>query len=87
MDEKNLPSSREQSQPSLAHKEAPPESSSTVWTRRSIIFCFWLVAITLGVPYWIWTTSIHRANLPLQLMDDWANGNVCIDVQVLIAHD
>jgi hypothetical protein len=54
----------------------PPEKVSTVWTRRFIIFAFWAVVATLGLPHWIWTTSIHRSELPVEKMTSWAEGNV-----------
>ena len=56
--------------------EPPPESSSSAWTRRLIIFAFWAVVVVLGLPQWIWTTSIHRSDLPLEAMNNWAEGNV-----------
>lgn len=55
---------------------APPEKASAVWTRRFIIFAFWAVVATLGLPHWIWTTSIHREELPVGEMARWAEGNV-----------
>lgn len=55
---------------------APPEKASAVWTRRFIIFAFWAVVATLGLPHWIWTTSIHREELPVGEMARWAKGNV-----------
>lgn len=55
-------------------REAPPESPTAPWTRRIIIFAFWAVVVTLGLPHWIWTTSIHRSELPLEAMDAWADG-------------
>jgi hypothetical protein len=55
---------------------APPEKASAVWTRRIIIFAFWAVVATLGLPHWIWTTSIHREELPVEMMAKWAEGNV-----------
>ena len=57
--------------------EAPREQPRSVWTRRSILFAFWAVVVTVGLPHWIWTTSIHRSNLPLASMNDWTEGKVC----------
>lgn len=57
-------------------KQPPPESSRTRWTRRSIIFSFWAIAVLLGFPTWWWTTNVYRAGLPLQSMSDWADGKV-----------
>jgi hypothetical protein len=34
------------------------------------------VVATLGLPHWIWTTSIHREELPVGEMARWAEGNV-----------
>jgi len=58
-------------------QEAPPESPSASWTRRLIIFAFWAVVVALGLPHWIWTTSIHRSELPLESMNAWAEGKAC----------
>ena len=58
-------------------QEPPPEPPSASWTRRLIIFAFWAVIATLGLPHWIWTTSIHRSELPLELMNAWAEGKAC----------
>ena len=54
----------------------PPESPNSAWTRRLILFAFWAVVVVFGLPHWIWTTSIHRSNLPLESMNSWANGRV-----------
>lgn len=54
----------------------PPDSPGAVWTRRIIIFAFWAVVATLGLPHWIWTTSIYRSELPVDQMTRWAEGNV-----------
>lgn len=64
---------------------APPEKASAVWTRRFIIFAFWAVVATLGLPHWIWTTSIHREELPVGEMARWAEGNVSCCFCVLLA--
>ncbi|KAI9660318.1 MAG: GPI transamidase component [Bathelium mastoideum] len=60
-----------------APKQPPPESASTIWTRRLTIISFWAVAILLGLPIWWKTTTIHRATLPLQAMNSWADGKAC----------
>ncbi|KAH9822943.1 putative gpi transamidase component pig-s protein [Teratosphaeria destructans] len=57
--------------------EPPPESPGSEWKRRCIILGFWAVVIVLGLPHWIWTTSIHRSNLPLETMDEWTEGKTC----------
>lgn len=56
----------------------PPEKASAVWTRRFIILAFWAVVATLGLPHWIWTTSIHREELPVGEMGKWAGGEVSL---------
>ncbi|KAL1587437.1 hypothetical protein WHR41_03882 [Cladosporium halotolerans] len=56
---------------------APPESPGSVWTRRIIILAFWAVVATLGLPHWIWTTSIYRAELPAEQMTRWSEGHAC----------
>lgn len=61
-----------------ASAPAPPEKASAVWTRRFIILAFWAVVATLGLPHWIWTTSIHREELPVGEMARWAEGNVSL---------
>ena len=66
---------------SKPHKDAavstpPPEKASAIWTRRIIIFAFWAVVATLGLPHWIWTTSIYRSELPVERMTEWAEGHV-----------
>jgi hypothetical protein len=62
----------------------PPEKATAVWTRRIIIFAFWAVVATLGLPHWIWTTSIYRSELPVERMTQWAEGHVGVFVDVLV---
>lgn len=69
---------------SLKTATALPEKASAVWTRRFIIFAFWAVVATLGLPHWIWTTSIHREELPVGEMAKWAEGNVSCSFCVLL---
>ena len=57
-------------------KQPPPETRQEVFTRRAVISAFWLVVILLGLPIWWKTTTVYRANLPLQTMSDWAQGKV-----------
>lgn len=57
-------------------KEPPPEDATSITIRRLVILSFWLLAILLGLPTWWRTTTVYRANLPLQTMSHWANGNV-----------
>ena len=59
-------------------EQPPPESSKSTKTRGLVILSFWAVVILLGLPIWLWTTSIYRANLPLQDMLDWADGKVIV---------
>lgn len=57
-------------------KTSPPESPAVTGTRSWIIFAFWAIVACLGLPHWIWTTSIHRSDLPLDIMNSWADGQV-----------
>jgi GPI-anchor transamidase subunit S len=57
--------------------EPPLESSSAVWTRSFIIAAFWIVVVAFGLPHWYQTTSIHRSLLPLEAMNNWAEGKAC----------
>jgi phosphatidylinositol glycan class S len=63
--------------PLPARKEPPPEKPSDVRRRSYIILSFWLIVLCLGLPIWWKTTTIYRADLPLQEMLDWADGKVC----------
>lgn len=62
--------------PAKSSKKPPPETSESIRVRGLVIVSFWAVVIFLGLPVWLWTTSIHRARLPLQEMLDWADGKV-----------
>ena len=66
------------SSPATARKQPPPESPKSIKTRELVILSFWAVVILLGLPVWLWTTSIHRASLPLQNMLDWGDGKVFV---------
>jgi phosphatidylinositol glycan class S len=57
-------------------KSPPPESSENIWLRRFAILSFWVVVVFLGLPIWLKTTAIYRAELPLQEMTAWAEGRV-----------
>lgn len=59
-------------------KQPPPESPESVRLRGLVIASFWFVVIVLGLPVWLWTTTIHRASLPLDDMLSWADGKVCL---------
>lgn len=58
------------------NKQPPPETQESIFTRRLVVFSFWAVVIFLGLPIWWKTTSIYRANLPVQTMMDWADNRV-----------
>ncbi|KAI7716716.1 hypothetical protein KC322_g2568, partial [Hortaea werneckii] len=58
-------------------KASPPEPPAVTRTRSWIIFAFWAIVACLGLPHWIWTTSIHRSDLPLDAMNSWADGQAC----------
>lgn len=57
-------------------KNPPPESIENIRTRSQVVLSFWAIVIFLGLPIWWWTTSIHRARLPLRDMLEWADGKV-----------
>ena len=57
-------------------KEPPPENPEAIRLRTKVVFSFWTVILLLGLPTWWKTTSIYRAELPLQDMLDWADGVV-----------
>ncbi|KAL8808311.1 MAG: hypothetical protein Q9182_000131 [Xanthomendoza sp. 2 TL-2023] len=58
-------------------KQPPPESRESIRVRQLVIFSFWAIAVFLGLPIWYCTTSVYRAQLPLQEMEDWAGGKAC----------
>lgn len=71
------------SQPDMTSKTSastlpPPEKPSAVYTRSKVVAAFWAVILFLGFPIWWKTTSIYRAELPIQDMLDWAGGKVTI---------
>lgn len=70
------PSSPVAEGPSSELKLPPPEKPSDVRRRSYIVLSFWLVVIFLGLPIWWKTTTIYRANLPLDGMFEWAEGKV-----------
>ena len=57
-------------------KKPPPEKPAEIRRRSLIILSFWLIVIFLGLPIWWKTTSIYRAKLPVDEMEDWADGKV-----------
>jgi hypothetical protein len=61
-----------------AKKEPPPEKPEHIRMRSYVLVSFWAIIIFLGLPIWWRTTTIYRANLPLDQMMDWADGRVGI---------
>ncbi len=57
-------------------KQPPPERPSDIRRRSYVILSFWLVVLLLGLPIWWNTTTIYRADLPLDEMMYWADGRV-----------
>ena len=72
----SVDASKEASDAIPERKMPPPEPEANVRTRTRVVMAFWLVVLFLGLPVWWWTTSIHRAALPLQDMLNWADGRV-----------
>ncbi|KAK3689676.1 phosphatidylinositol-glycan biosynthesis class S protein [Podospora appendiculata] len=58
-------------------KQPPPEKASDARRRTWVILSFWLVVVCLGLPIWWKTTTIYRADLPLDEMLEWADGKAC----------
>ncbi|KAF5667830.1 GPI transamidase [Fusarium heterosporum] len=63
--------------PTPAQLQPPPEKPSDISRRTRIVVSFWLLVLCLGVPIWWKTTTIYRANLPLDEMMQWAEGKAC----------
>ena len=63
------------SSPSM--KELLPEKASDIKRRSLVVLSFWLIVLLLGLPFWWATTTIYRANLPLDGMLQWAEGKAC----------
>lgn len=59
-----------------SRKQPPPEKPSDVRRRSYVILSFWLIVLCLGLPIWWKTTTIYRAELPLDEMMEWADGKV-----------
>lgn len=57
-------------------KPPPPEAPADTRRRSYIVLSFWVIVLLLGIPFWWHTTSIYRADLPLEDMLRWANGKV-----------
>ncbi|KAG8625353.1 hypothetical protein KVT40_007104 [Elsinoe batatas] len=62
---------------STTKTQPPPETSDSIKTRRYILTSFWVIIALLGLPIWIYTTTVPRATLPLHVMNQWANGQAC----------
>ncbi|KAI9713730.1 MAG: hypothetical protein M1812_006568 [Candelaria pacifica] len=60
-----------------AKREPPPESPESICIRTFVILSCWALVVFLGLPIWWKTTTIYRANLPLQQMMEWADGKAC----------
>ncbi|KHN95454.1 Phosphatidylinositol-glycan biosynthesis class S protein [Metarhizium album ARSEF 1941] len=60
-----------------APRQPPPEKPAETWRRTLVILSFWLIVLLLGLPIWWKTTSIYRADLPLERMLQWADGKAC----------
>ncbi|KAK4641881.1 GPI transamidase component [Podospora bellae-mahoneyi] len=66
-----------QEAPTSSKKLPPPEKPSDVRRRSHVILSFWLIVLLLGLPIWWKTTTIYRADLPLEDMLEWADGKAC----------
>jgi phosphatidylinositol glycan class S len=75
-DEKTSPSTAKPLDAVRTHKQPPPESTESIWLRRLAIMSFWAIVVFLGLPMWLKTTAVYRAQLPLQEMTAWAEGKV-----------
>ncbi|KAM5431764.1 GPI transamidase component [Microsporum ferrugineum] len=71
---------------SVVHRGAPPEKPEAIRRRSLIVLTFWLIILLLGLPMWWKTTSIYRAKLPLNEMENWAAGKSCRPVFPLHIH-
>ncbi|KAK6538589.1 GPI transamidase component [Orbilia ellipsospora] len=58
-------------------KQPPPETPETIRTRSWVLATFWIIAVFLGLPLWHATTTIYRAPLPMQEMQNWSEGKLC----------
>jgi hypothetical protein len=68
---------------SSARKEPPPEKPEQIRMRSFVLLSFWAIIILLGLPIWWRTTTIYRADLPLDQMMDWADGRACLHAELL----
>ncbi|CAH0023908.1 unnamed protein product [Clonostachys rhizophaga] len=73
-----------------AVKAPPPETPTAIRRRSYIVLSFWLLVVFLGLPFWWKTTTIYRADLPLDRMLEWADGKACrpaIPIQIAVHAD
>ena len=56
--------------------QPPPETREEITTRRWIILTLWAMVALCGLPAWYATTTVPRADLPLEAMNLWAEGHV-----------
>lgn len=64
-------------------KQPPPEKPEEIRMRSFVLFSFWAIIIFLGLPIWWKTTTIYRADLPLDEMMEWADGRVSVDIRYM----
>ncbi|KAI0390837.1 phosphatidylinositol-glycan biosynthesis class S protein [Xylariaceae sp. FL0594] len=74
-DENDVPGPAVKTKPKI--KPPPPENPAHIFRRSLIIASFWLLVLCLGLPIWWKTTTIYRADLPLNRMMEWADGRAC----------
>lgn len=60
----------------VEQKKPPPETPEAIRLRIWVIASFWAIILLLGLPIWWRTTMVYRASLPLNQMNDWADGKV-----------
>lgn len=65
------------SQKPLTPKQPPPEKPEDIQRRSYIVASFWFIVLFFGLPIWWKTTTIYRADLPLNQMMEWADGRAC----------
>ncbi|KAL6705836.1 GPI transamidase component [Coniothyrium glycines] len=73
----DTPPSSKAATATVSHNGPPVESKDSLRLRRVAILSFWAIAVFLGLPVWLKTTAIYRAQLPLQEMTEWAEGKLC----------
>ncbi|KAL1297853.1 hypothetical protein AAFC00_006380 [Neodothiora populina] len=58
----------------VAPKQPPPETIQETKTRRWIILSLWAIIAIFGLPAWYATTAVPRAELPIEVMTRWSEG-------------